>query len=300
MACYHPLRGYLCTDGSVVFVERSRRETVRTLELSCGQCVGCRLERSRQWAVRCVHEASLYERNCFITLTYRPESLRADGSLCYRDFQLFMKRLRKRFPGDRIRFFMCGEYGEGKGRPHFHACLFNFDFVDKVLFSSSKGIPLFTSAVLAKLWPDGYSTVGAVTYESAAYVARYLMAKVTGDQAEYYYTSLDEVTGELVPQVPEFCHMSLKPGIGAGWYEKFVSDVFPCGRLVFGGVETTPPVYYTRKFKKSHGDSDAYAELVRSREVFAKSRAVDSTDERLGVREQVERARVSLLKRSVV
>lgn len=300
MGCYHPLRGYLCTDGSVVFAEGSRRETVRTLDLSCGQCVGCRLERSRQWAVRCVHEASLYERNCFITLTYK--DLPASSSLDYTDFQLFMKRLRRRFvfaKESRIRFFMAGEYGEGKGRPHFHACLFNFDFSDKVLFSQSKGIPLFTSAVLTALWPLGFSTVGAVTFQSAAYVARYLMGKVTGDQAQFYYSVIDEVSGECVPQEAEFCHMSLKPGIGAGWYEKFASDVFPSGRLVFDGVETSPPVYYCRKFQKSHGDSDVYAEMVAKREVFFRSRAGDSTDERLAVREKVEKARVSQLKRSL-
>ena len=149
MPCFHPLTAYQSSDGSISFVERKGGDIVRSLSLPCGQCVGCRLERSRQWAMRCMHEASLYSRNCFITLTYNNEHLPSDNSLQYPDFQKFMKRLRKRFNGvDRsanpdsndqfpIRFYMCGEYGETFGRPHYHACLFNFDFPDKTLYRRS-------------------------------------------------------------------------------------------------------------------------------------------------------------------
>ena len=152
MPCYKPLKAFQCLDGSIVFAELKRNDIVKSLELRCGQCVGCRLERSRQWAVRCMHEASLYKNNCFLTLTYSDEYLPDDYSLHYEDFQKFMKRLRKRFKGlepaayaestDKmkrlrkrlkfpIRFYMAGEYGEQFGRPHFHACIFNFDFSDK-------------------------------------------------------------------------------------------------------------------------------------------------------------------------
>ena len=109
----------------------------RELQLPCGQCVGCRLERSRQWVVRCIHEASLYENNCFLTLTYSDDCLPNGNDLIYRHFQLFMKRLRKRF-GSNIRFYMCGEYGDLFGRPHYHACLFNFDAPDKVLYRRTR------------------------------------------------------------------------------------------------------------------------------------------------------------------
>ena len=105
MACFHPLKAFRTADGEIIF-NSHRRDTVADLTLPCGQCVGCRLERSRQWAIRCVHEASLHQDNCFITLTYAPEHLPSDNSLHYRDFQLFMKRLRKRFPDLKIRFYM--------------------------------------------------------------------------------------------------------------------------------------------------------------------------------------------------
>lgn len=93
MACFHPMVAYQCADGTVVFTERQNMPPVRTLTLPCGQCVGCRLERSRQWAVRCMNEAQMHKKNCFVTLTYKE----ASKSLRYRDFQLFMKRLRKFF-----------------------------------------------------------------------------------------------------------------------------------------------------------------------------------------------------------
>ena len=138
MACFKPLKAYQCFDKSIVFTEARKHDIVRSLELPCGQCVGCRLERSRQWAIRCMHEASLYKDNCYITLTYDEEHLPEDYSLHYDDFQRFMKRVRKRYTGKKIRFYMAGEYGENFGRPHFHACIFNLDFEDKYLWQKTE------------------------------------------------------------------------------------------------------------------------------------------------------------------
>ena len=78
--------------------------------------------------MRCLHEASLYDNNCFITLTFNDEYVMP--SLDKSIFQKFMKRLRRMFPDARIRYFMCGEYGDKLSRPHYHACLFGFDFPD--------------------------------------------------------------------------------------------------------------------------------------------------------------------------
>ena len=135
MTCYHPMPAVRMVDGSVKFISRNKRGVDGTLELPCGQCIGCRLERSRQWAVRCLHEASLHENNSFITLTYDDASMPLGGSLCYRDFQLFMKQLRK--VTGKVTFYCGGEYGEQLSRPHYHACIFGFDFPDKVYFKKS-------------------------------------------------------------------------------------------------------------------------------------------------------------------
>ena len=137
------------SDGSVKFVSRNKAGVEGTLELPCGQCIGCRLERSRQWAMRCLHEASLHDFNAFITLTYSDSNLPPGGSLHYTDFQLFMKRLRKR-AGMPVRFYCGGEYGEsGTVRPHFHACLFGYDFPDKVFYKKTgSGERIYTSKLL--------------------------------------------------------------------------------------------------------------------------------------------------------
>jgi len=189
MACYHPLTAYLSGHQTNNATGKSFRrvsfketdEHDRQISLPCGQCVGCRLERSRQWAMRCIHEAQLHQNNCFITLTYDDEHLPKDLSLDHREFQLFFKRLRKANPHIKIRYYMAGEYGSTRGRPHFHACIFGYDFHDKKLFSrTSAGSLLYRSQELEKLWPYGYSTIGDVTFESAAYVARYIMQKQTG------------------------------------------------------------------------------------------------------------------------
>jgi len=126
LTCYHPLRAFKTVSGTIVF-NGNKPNIKEALNLPCGKCIGCRLDRSRQWAIRCMHEASLYERNCFITLTYSDEFLPNDRSVNVRHFQLFMKKLRKRF-GPNIRFYHCGEYGEKTSRPHYHALLFNFDY----------------------------------------------------------------------------------------------------------------------------------------------------------------------------
>lgn len=293
MPCFSPIEAYRAEDGRVVF-SSSKVPTVSRMSLSCGQCVGCRLERSRQWAVRCMHEASLFDENCFITLTYNDEHLPGDGSLHYEQFQKFMKRLRKKFPDRKVRFFMCGEYGDLRDRPHFHACLFNCDFPDKYYWKKSNGCRLYRSETLEKLWPFGDSTVGEVTFESAAYVARYVMKKVTGDAAESHYRRVRPDTGEVVELEPEFCHMSLKPGIGSDWLRLYWRDVQD-GMCVSRGHESLMPKYYRKYFKRS----DLYIDILDKMEGFAYRSREDQTPERLKVREQVVKARANLLKRSI-
>lgn len=196
--------------------------------------------------MRCVHEASLHDRNCFVTLTYNDKYLPSDHSLRHRDFQLFMKRLRKHYPrekGDGIRFYMCGEYGEEYKRPHYHALLFNFDFPDKKLFKKRRGYPVFISETLSKLWPYGFHEIGSVNFDSAAYVARYIVKKLgsSGDNGREY---LIPETGELVQLVPEYTRMSRRGGIGAGWIEKFEHDTYKDDLVVLDGRKMKPARYY--------------------------------------------------------
>lgn len=279
-----------------MFSERRGRDVVRSLQLPCGQCVGCRLERSRQWAMRCLHEASLSPRNCFITLTYRDECLPERGSLDYSHFQLFMKRFRKAVSPVRPRFYMCGEYGEELSRPHFHACIFGYDFEDKRIWKkTTSGSVIYRSEALEKLWTFGHSSVGDVNFQTAAYVARYCMKKVTGLRASEHYLRVDQDTGECYSMVPEFTHMSLKPGIGASWFSKFLGDVFPHDYCVVNGKMVKPPKFYDRKYAASNPDD--FESVQWQRELDAALRASDNTPERLAVKEIVANAALSRLKR---
>lgn len=290
MPCYHPLSAFQSPSGEIRFVEST--SAFKNLDLPCGRCVGCRLERARQWSVRIMHEAKLHEQNCFITLTYDNEHLPADLSLDYRHFQNFLKRFREQIAPKRIRYYMCGEYGEERSRPHYHAIIFGYMFDDIRLHSrSGSGDELYTSAFLQSLWPYGFSSIGQVTEKSANYVARYVMKKVTGSQADRYYELVDPITGAITKRSPEFNRMSLKPGIGAAWFDKFHSDVFPHDRVIMKGKPSKPPRYYDKLLGRSN--PEMLEAVKESRVADAMDRKDDNTAKRLYVKEQLAKRRVS-------
>lgn len=295
MPCYHPLSAWRTDAGTVVF--REGPDAVASLFLPCGRCVGCRLERSRQWSVRIMHEAQFYDENSFVTLTYDDDHLPPGGSLNYPDFQGFMKRLRARVGP--VRFFCCGEYGERLGRPHYHAGLFGCSFrADRYPWrTSGSGHRLFRSPTLESLWPFGSAEIGELTVESAAYMARYSFGKVTGQPAERHYQVVDRDTGEVYQLEPEFARMSLRPGIGSRWFEKYGSYVAAHDRVVTKGVPAKPPRYYDTLLERS--DPDRMEELKQARAELAKLGYADQTNERLAVREVVTKAKLSTLKRTV-
>lgn len=309
MPCFKPLQAFRTpyvnriTGKSVISFKAmdTALYVCEPLKLPCGQCIGCRMQRSRDWAIRCVHEASLYTDNCFITLTYSNEHLPKDGSLNVRVFQLFMKRLRRKF-GNGIRFYMCGEYGDRYGRPHYHACLFGFDFPDKQFWKMTKGLPLYRSPSLEKLWKFGFSSIGSVTFESAAYVARYIHKKITGDKAKIHYANIDYDTGEILSyRKPEFNQMSRgckslgTGGIAKGWFDQFKSDVYPNDVVVYKGKELKPPRFYDNCYEVENPES--FVKIKESRLERAKLIEVDNTKARLLVKETLQKLRASKLVR---
>lgn len=290
MACYKPIKAYATLSGGVVFDELRRHGETREIKIACGQCAGCRLERSRQWAVRITHEAALYDQNCFITLTYNNECLPRGNTLDHGHFQRFMRDLRKKH---KVRFYMCGEYGDDYDRAHYHACIFGYDFSqDRYKWKKSNGYQLYRSPELEKLWRKGDSTIGQLNFETAAYTARYIMKKITGQEAEAHYQILDCETGEISERVPEYCRMSLKPGIGRNWLQLYWPDVKE-GRVIINGKEATTPKYYRKYFKNSQWGKQIQwnlEELIHPE---------DNTPARLQIREQVTLARVNQFKRNV-
>lgn len=292
VSCNSPLRAYQVRPGGPVSFSVPVL-LAKVLSLPCGRCVGCRLERSRQDAVRCVHEAQMHEANAFITLTYAEDRL----SLVKQDWVDFMKRLRERVRPRLIRFFMCGEYGELYGRPHYHAVIFGFDFPDRTLWKkSTSGEFLYRSALLEGVWSLGHSSVGNVTFESAAYVARYVMKKELGSSSPLREI-VDVTTGEVVRREHEFSLRSLKPGLGRSWLERYWNDVYPHGFVVVNGSKQKPSRYYEKVLAER---SAALAvELAARREAEAAKRFDDNAPARLRVKEVVLKARVGHLKRTI-
>lgn len=236
----------------------------------------------------------MHEKNCFITLTYSDKHIPKGHSLNHRDYQLFIKRLRKKFKTP-IRYYMCGEYGENFSRPHYHACLFGIDMPDKKPISQlASKATIFESKILTEIWGKGHATVGTVTFESAAYIARYVMKKITGNLAKEHYTFIDR-WGEIHERTPEYNKMSLKPGIGTKWLERFNKDVYPDDQIITRGHESKPPRYYDKRHEKDHPEMMEEIRYKRS----LKSRKEDNTRERLATQETVVKARIKLLKRTI-
>lgn len=309
MPCYHPIDAWRKNGGGVTFDLKDGFKA-RPITIACGQCIGCRLERSRQWAVRCMHEASLHSANCFLTLTYDddhlPRSIDTEtgeigagryASLNKIDIQNFIKRLRKR-TGVKIRYLQCGEYGDRTGRPHHHVIFFGYDFPDKYHWGQRDGYNYWRSPMLDEssfdsvgrvvepLWPHGHSIIGDLTFESAAYVARYCLKKVTGEDADAIY----------VGRLPEFITMSLKPGIAHDWISNNLDDVYPNDRVfVKSGVVSRPPKYYDKIYDVERKD---FWKIRRNRVLKAKQRPRDSV-RRLVDREICMQLKAAQLKRSV-
>lgn len=301
MPCYHPVKAFygekLDSGKRAIVFSSGQAQSCLSLALPCNTCVGCRLERARQWAMRCMDEASLYKENSFITLTFSPDVLKVRGnSLDVRDFQLFMKRLRKSFGDRMIRYFHCGEYGSKLFRPHYHALLFNLGFADRVyLKDTPAGERIYRSPVLESLWPHGFSSVGEVTFGSAAYVARYHLKKVGTVVSDNHF--VNPLTGEML--APEYVTMSRGAksrgtgGLGRAWFDRYKTDVFPQDARVIKGVDTKPCRFYDSLYEKS--DPAEFVSMKLDRMVVASALRCDNTEDRLLVKEKVKLAQIASL-----
>lgn len=311
MPCFHPRKGYraktLNPTGkrSITFNPKEAFYDLK-IDIPCQQCDGCRLERSRQWAIRCMHEAKMHHDNCFITLTYDQKHQPPNGSLNVEHFQNFMKRLRSKFSKKTIRFFHCGEYGELTTRPHYHAVLFGIDLrkYGRIIngewqlwpWKKDKQTQHYRSQELEKLWTSGNSLVGELTFESAAYVARYILKKCTNhSNKNFFYTVEDEKTGALTQVKEEYVTMSRRPGIAKSFYDKYKYQMFKNDFVIVRGKKMKPPKFYMGQYEIQEPKK---AKLVKAkRENFAKENKDNNTHERLLAQERITKGRIQTLKR---
>lgn len=317
MSCYHPLKGfkigvypsgkpqYKITSYDAKYVIKNRLgEYVPSfseicsdsisprisdfIDIPCGKCIGCLLDKSRDWATRCMLEADYHEHNSFITLTYNddhlPESREMINDLTgeisespfrtlqKRDFQLFMKRLRKRLEPLKIRYFACGEYGSKTFRPHYHAIIFGYDFPDKKLLKTNfRGDKYYVSDFLSSCWSDnddkpiGNVLVTDISFDTCAYVARYCLKKQDNDLSLFYdIYNLDK----------EFTLMSRKPGIGRLYYDDNKRKIYEDGRIILsdykGARFLRTPKYYDKLYDIDY-PSD-FEKIKEDRKEFVENR----------------------------
>lgn len=292
MSCVKPLKAYWRSRSrDAITFDINKSATRISFALPCGRCIGCRLEKARQWGVRCLHEKKMWKHNAFVTLTYNDKFLPLGGTLELRDLQLFMKRLRKARNSCKenpIRFFAGGEYGETNRRPHYHLLLFNCGFGDQLFHTYNKrGEALYTSKELDGFWSVdgecmGHCTIGEVTFDSAVYCAKYALKKVTGDAAAEHYAVFDS-DGVVYDRRPEFAVMSRRPGIGAGYYEKFGQEVRDHDSIIVNGHEVRPPRFYDTRSECI--DNALFNLNKRKRKRLSVLNRADNTEERLRVKE---------------
>ena len=320
------------------------------MEVACGQCLGCRLDHRRLWAMRCLHESLMHERagldTCFVTLTYRSElectptqrkeglHVPSDWSIHKSHFQKFMKRLRKNFP-QKIKYYGVGEYGnickhggwtnvpveyvprcsECKlGRPHYHALLFNVAFADAEMVIPGHERSGWTSRTLEDIWKYGHVQIGELNSATAAYCAGYVTKKVNGLQANEHYEAWDE-EGNRIWLTPESAWMSrgrrcenhvgdpvgaldcqdCTTAIGASWFHRYVSDVFPSDEVPLPGtgrVVRGVPRYYEELFKRT--DPLTLEQVKELRQKFMAEHKDEYTPQRLMDKYKVAKARCAL------
>lgn len=285
MTCYAPLEGYRTANGA--FTYKRAKSIGKLLVVPCRNCIGCRLDHARSWAIRCVHEFQTQkEIGQFITLTYRDADLPPYGSLLKSDFQKFIRALRDKYKEKIIRYYHCGEYGGKLGRPHYHAIIYGHQFTDlERLPQSYSGKPLYTSQILKKIWGKGHVSIGSVTIQSAAYIARYVVKKQNGEKAKAHYMSQPDHYGEINAIIPEYTTMSLKPGLGQDWYDQYGSELFPDNYVIHDGKKLPVPVFYKKQYAKTNPKD--YARILEKQKHHHQLNEKNNTPERLRVRQRV-------------
>lgn len=276
MSCLFPLKMHRDSSGNVCSSKYSHTE----FYVPCGQCGECRLSRARMWATRCVHEASQWKQNCFITLTYKTPP--SGNTLDPQDTKAFIRRLQYKLDTP-FKYFLVGEYGDNFDRPHYHALIFGYDFGlnrhrlsqaatnpftnDKNKSTTDLTVLHDTNALncpeLTDIWGLGYTSVGELTFDSAAYCAQYAMKKVNGPKAKAHYQG----------RHPEFMRTS-QNAIGKQYALQFANEIIQHNSVLSNGVSQPIPNYYLRQYEKNNYN---LTELKQQREEFSQTHSIEKS-----------------------
>lgn len=261
----------------------------------CGQCLPCRINKKRTWLHRILLETSNHENSTFVTLTYRESTLPPDSKLDKRHPILFIKRLRKRLGQEKIRYFLVGEYGEEKNRPHYHFMLFGYprcidgitpQYIFKKDGTQSNHCP--NCDLIRDIWGLGHTYLGEVNNQTAEYISGYVTKKMTNGKNE-------EVKFKLNGKTPEFATMSRRPGIGANAID-LLADILTtdhgCDSLLSNldvpqslkhGKKTLPLGRYIRsKLRERLGHEDVFKEENKKNHFHEMSQLFKETTKEAG------------------
>lgn len=338
MLCSHPLTRIETYDGKVSFTgayikdAEATKEFTQKLENSkniksvklipCGQCTSCRLNKSREWANRLMLEAKDFEHNYFITLTYNEEhvpikryyneetgQIITGMTLVKEDLQKFWHDLRqyweRNYNHTGVRYYACGEYGPTNNRPHYHAIVFNLPYlVDMVFYKQTEvGENLYTSETISKIWGKGYVVIGEVTWESAAYVARYVMKKMYGKEADAYYRSQ--------AKIPEFSTMSRMPGIARNYYDMHKDIIYETDEIFVrttanGIIGSRPGKYFDRLYEQEEPEKFKKIKRKRNNDNLRNTKnelnnvkTVNNIQKQRKIKEEVLQEKIKALKREI-
>lgn len=329
MPCFSPLKAYKeWTPEEAKYkvtiigqaddrIERLKTPRGEFFEIPCGHCIGCRLDYAKEWANRCMLEAKEYKHNEMLTLTYNEENLPVTktekthegivehATLVKKDVQDFLKRLRqtwkRKYNWENIRFYMCGEYGELNGRPHYHLIMFNLPVFDKeYLNTNKKGYEQMTSKEIEAIWGKGRIALSPVNWETCSYVARYIMKKQKGPGSKEYY--------EEKGQIPEYVCMSRNPGIARNYYEQKKDTIYLTDEIFIptkNGIQKVRPNRYFDKLYDIE-EPGIMSDIKRKREAKAEAslkNEINRTDLKktmyLKVKEANKKAQTRTLKRDL-
>lgn len=191
-----------------------------------------------------VHESETRSSTHFITLTYDEKHLPEAGSLNPRDTKNFIKALRKRTGP--LSYYLCGEYGSKKDRPHYHAVLYGADLSDRHLYTHRNSQPVWHSPLLAESWTLGSHEFTNFNYAAALYTSGYIRKKLSLKRHASHYERLNLLTGEIRQIQQEFARISNRPALGKRWFHQFSTDVYPRDFVLINGQKSKPPRYYDR------------------------------------------------------
>lgn len=294
MPCVHPIPAWRNTYSSISTRKRAApvfrypalkaaQGLVKEMKLPCGKCIECRIDYSRQWAMRGACELQTSSTASFLTLTYNSENLPPDGSLQKSHYQKFLKRLRR--AGYKFTYMLAGEYGSKLSRPHYHAIIFGEDFKQgsyTAPVQQTAEMPLYVNDKITNIWGKGYVVMGEVSFAAIQYVAGYITKKINGDMAKDHYKG----------KLPEFMRVSLKTPIGSRWFDKYASDVYPRDEFIHDGKAMRPPKYFQRRYAKQNPEKAL--DLSVKRETVAESMSGQWTPERLAARKAITLAKFKM------